>query len=291
MGEPFPGATSRWEAMHTALMDPVEGVVARLQSVAYFGMVLYAGNIDQPIVFPWDPAPPPSTEPCPQLITVDPQLNSYDALDQSFPDQPLGGWTPTALALKEAYRFIPNPESVSENDPGHRYVVLCTDGEPNDCADSADAITDGPDTDFEGPVSAVTEAANNGVKTFVVSLASGGAQFQQHLEQLAQTGSTGSPAFSPATTDDLVRRLTEIVGGAVGCRVLLNGTVAVGEECRGEVLLNGQVLQCNGPDGWILADEKHIELQGTACETLMNNPTAILHAGFPCDVFTAGQSS
>jgi len=162
-----------------------------------------------------------------------------------------------------------------------QFVILCTDGEPNGCNGGGFG---GSQTDYQGPIDAVTAAAGKGIKTFVVGIAVND-QAQAHLNDLATLGNTGSPAFSPATKDELVSKLTEIVGGAVGCQVKLNGTVIKGQECTGEVLLNGNKLECNGPDGWYLLDENHIELKGKACTDFKSNPESTLTAGFPCGVF------
>jgi hypothetical protein len=221
---------------------------------------------------------------CPRLLQVNPALNNYNPINAQYANAGPGGSTPTALALDAAYKLVPAQQQIPDQNVGPAYVILCTDGEPNGCQDPSAWASGGLQTDYQGPINEVTEAANSGIKTFVVGIAVN-AQAQAHLEDLARIGNTGSPAFSPASKDELVQRLTEIVGGAIGCEVTLNGTVTVGQECTGEVQLNGQPLACNGPDGWILKDASHIELQGQSCRSFMNDPNAVLHAGFPCGVF------
>ena len=172
-----------------------------------------------------------------------------------------------------------------DSEIGPQYVVLCTDGEPNGCANTSTGTTTGEEFDFQGPVDEVTKAAANGIQTFVVGIAVE-AEAQNHLSQLATIGATGSPVFTPANKDDLVNAITQIVGGAIGCKVELNGTVVPGKECSGYVDLNSKKLTCNDPDGWKLVDQNHIELLGSACVTFQTDPKAILSAGFPCDAFT-----
>jgi hypothetical protein len=307
----FPGAASRWHALYDALMAPGAGVIPTLESVAYFGMVLYDGGEQSignwqnalntglaslicliPGMCPDGGVPPvagaggasgtdagPEAE-CPRLIQIPPALYNSQPIDAEYQNAGPGGSTPTALALEAAYQIVSDAQlTAPDTEQGPQFVILCTDGEPNGCEAGG-----GNNTDYQGPINAVTAAAANGIKTFVVGIAVE-AQAQQHLDELAVIGSTGSPAFSPTTSDELVQRISEIVGGAVGCQVRLNGTVTPGEECTGQVILNGIERECNGPDGWFLADESHIELQGAACEEFLTNTDSILQAGFPCGVF------
>jgi hypothetical protein len=289
MSEAFRGSTSRWDAVRTALMDRKNGVIAGLQSVAYFGMVVYDGPLPQP----WGPGG------CPNLVVVDPELNNFTALERAFPSEspmPLSSSTPTAAALNEAYRRIADirTELGLDNDSDPSYVVLCTDGQPNQCINSdldfaqfSYNSSGGIDflPDYQAPVESVTDGSNLGIGTFVVSLDSGTQQFQQHLEQLAQIGGTGLPVYTPATQDELTARLSLIVDSALGCKVKLNKKVDLEQECTGRVELNGRELKCGEPDGWVLADESHIELLGQACHSFIKNPTAILHISFPCQAF------
>lgn len=301
----YPGSESKWQAMYDALMDPDGGVIAKLESVAYFGMVLFdGGEMDYVVgwvcfipgmcgdggVFSGDAGSDLGL--CPRLVIVDPALNNYTAIDAQYRVSGPGGSTPTRLALEAAYNLLPDDQAVLDEDmPGPQFVVLCTDGLPNGCIDSFGL------PDQQGPIDQVTAAANRGIKTYVVGVAatvdraSGTGNQpvqgdpQAYLEELATYGNTGYPAFSPATKEDLVAAISKIVGGAVGCKVKLNGTVVAGEECLGSVELNGEPLACNGPNGWKLASESEIELQGEACERFMNNPSAIVSAKFPCETF------
>lgn len=265
MNESYPGSANRWQAVYDALMAPNEGVIARLHQMVEFGIMLYDGE-----------------GACPRLVTVDPVINNYDPINAVYGTSFPGRYTPTAVALNAAYAIVPDQQAVLETRFKPHYVVLCTDGQPNGCPD---AITGGRiETDFQGPIDEVTAAAAQDIKTFVVSVASGGQEYQNFLDQLAVIGDTGSPAFSPTTKDELVARFAEIVGGAIGCEIGLNGTVTQGSECSGTVELNGNPLECNGPDGWRLADPTHIELLGQACDRFMSNPDGMLSARFPCGV-------
>ncbi|MBN1656046.1 MAG: VWA domain-containing protein [Deltaproteobacteria bacterium] len=264
---------SRWEIMVSTLMSRDDGVVATLQSVVSFGMVLFSGPADN----------------CPDLRIVEPALNNYDALNRVLSDYRPGmmppKYTPTALALDAAYNLQPD-STIPDRNRGPHFIILCTDGNPNSCEAATGQVGAGdPPPEFDGPIQAVTSGQNKGIDTFVISLASEGPEYEQHLAQLAEIGNPSTPAFSPATRDALVAKMEEIVGGALGCNIALNGRVTPGQECTGQVELNSKVLGCNDPNGWRLVDERHIELLGSACDEFMNNVAAVLEAGFPCDVF------
>jgi hypothetical protein len=261
---------NRWDVMVSTLED----VTSRLQSIVLFGMVLFSGPANN----------------CPDLRTVDPALNNYDAVAQVLqsyrPTTSPPRYTPTALALDAAYALQPDM-GIPDRNMGPHFIILCTDGNPNSCEAANNQFATGdPPSEFDGPVASVTNGYEEGIKTFIISLASEGPEYEQHLADLAEIGNPGTPAFSPSTQDALVAKLEEIVGGALGCKVALNGKVTVGQECNGEVILNSQSLPCNDPNGWRLDDERHIELLGTACDQFMKNTAAVLEAGFPCDTFT-----
>jgi len=265
---------SRWNVMVSTLDD----IVARLQSIVVFGMVLYSGPADN----------------CPDLRIVDPALENYDAIHQILsgyrPTAMPPRYTPTAQALQAAYELQPDI-AIPDRDLGQHFIILCTDGNPNSCEAAQSTFGFGaggdPPPEFDGPIQAVTAGSAQGIETFIISLASEGREYEDHLAQLAEIGSPDTPPFSPDTQDALVAKMEELVGGALGCRVTLNGKVTPGQECRGSVLLNGTELLCNDPNGWRLVDEKTIELQGTVCDKFMTDSSAILEAGFPCEIFEA----
>ncbi|MBN1655132.1 MAG: VWA domain-containing protein [Deltaproteobacteria bacterium] len=308
--DPYPGSTSKWQAMYDSLMDPNEGVITKLQGVAYFGMVLYDGggtfgidiavNIVGGVFVALSCLLDPSTCPdgavaadaavsdCPRLVIVNPALNNYDAINAAYSPSLPGTSTPTALALEAAYNLLSN-QPVIDTVVGDQYVVLCTDGLPNGC------MTDINVPDQQGPIDQLTAAAKKGIKTYVIGVAATndtdadagtivGIDAQAYLEELAKYGDTGTPAFSPATKGDLVDAISSIIGGAVGCKVKLNGEVVVDQRCLGTVRLNDQPLECDGADGWKLVSPNEIELQGDACQRFKSDPAAIVSASFPCEV-------
>jgi len=314
MCETFGGAT-RWTALRTALLDPTNGLINRLQARVEFGMALYDGTIDLIAALAATAASPnpacagmyatmKATGECPQLIKVMPAvLNNAAAIDAAFPQIELGGSTPTDKAMNNVMDEL---IAMQVNDPemkmNPQFVILATDGQPNDiCMGGAGG--DGS-AQKAAVIAAVDRGAAKGITTFVISLAGGDAALEQHLTEVAMHGNPMDPTahtYSPMTPQDLVDALTALVGGAVGCDIFLNGKVAVGQECRGFVKVKGTALPCcqdkgggaytcDGvpaapPNGWILKDPSTVELVGDACASFLKSPDAMLIAGFPCDVF------
>jgi len=255
------------------------GVISALQAVVDFGMVIYEGPIDA-IIGVFLPPPPGTMTVCSNEVTIPAAAMNYDGIDGQYPQQPLGGSTPTQEALRTVVGIMPDAMTV-QADPnlGEQIIIIATDGAPNEFC--------GGDPDAQATVVSLTnEAAAKGIKVFVVSLAGGDQALQTHLEQVAAAGGTGHPPFTPMSKDTLVEALRGILGEAISCEIVLNGSVASGSECMGFVAMNGNDLGCNSPDGWRLKDQNTIELVGAACDDLKQLPSATVNAGFPCGVFT-----
>lgn len=316
MCEQFGGST-RWQALRSALLDQAQGLVYRMQSQVVFGAMLYDGTIDLLLAatsLGGSPTPACSgmytemkaTGECPGLIQVAPALDNAAAIDMAFPATELGGSTPTDRAMKSAVDLMlgmrsTNPDVV--NNP--LYIILATDGQPNDiCTGGVSAGGDGS-AQKAGVITEVDRAAAADITTFVISLAGNDANLQAHLEEVADHGDPTNPdahTFSPTSPEDLANTLAVLVGGAIGCEVVLNGMVTVGQECRGFVELNGGNLPCcqntggawtcggapapGEPNGWRLKDERTVELIGSQCLDFLQAPEASLRASFPCDVFS-----
>jgi Mg-chelatase subunit ChlD len=294
------GNATRWTALRSALMD-ADGVVAKLQGVVSFGMTLYDGPIDltgflgglgtggggrmggggQNPQCASMSSQNSMNKSCPNMVEVPVALNNAQAIAAMYPMQELGGSTPTHKVMTAVVdKLLQARMAVPDVNLQPQYIVLATDGEPNElCANPS-----GVDPRAE-VINQVTRAAQAGIKTFVISLAGGDSSLMDHLVKVAQAGMTGYPPFTPMSKQDLVMSLGQIIGGAVGCEVFLNGKVAAGQECAGTVQVNGVSLQCNDPNGWGLKDDHTLELKGTACTMFENDPLSMLHADFPCGVF------
>jgi hypothetical protein len=251
---------SRWSALRNALLGD-QGVVTRLADVIEFGLVVFGTQPECPIT--GNP--------------LDPVLNNDRAIEQAFSQAPPGMYTPTGAALDWVYDNMIRGQRLDSND-GPEIVILATDGEPNSCGDAQ--------TNYQPSVDALMKGQGLGVTTYVISLANAAGEFHDHLQQLATLGGGASARlYEPGTPEELAADLGQLIGGAVGCDVSLNGVITPGMECAGSVTLNGDALECNGDDGWVLIDSRHIRLQGDACEQLMSTSSGLLEANFPCGVF------
>jgi hypothetical protein len=304
------GGPSRWEALRSALMDQ-GGVVPDLQHVVRFGMVIYNGPDDQNQTQCNAPdkinllcgclsgferaccgaacggtPPPPPADPtmCANLVTVDPALDNFMTLDAAYPAREIGGWTPTDRAMEHVVANLPvlNQQMLdTQGDP--IYVILATDGQPND-----DCNGMGSGNDFQPEVAqrvldAVTSGVQMGMSLFVISLAGDDQQLRMHLEDVAAAGGTGKPPFEPSSKDALAATLREVVGGA-SCQIALDGEVQMGQECTGQVTLNGAALDCGSDNGWRMLDPRTVQITGSACDMFLAAQSQV-HAAFPCGVF------
>jgi hypothetical protein len=270
MNQDFEGS-SRWLTLRSTLMDP-GGVVDSLQTKVRFGLVIYAGG--------------GGTE-CVQLLTVDPELNNLDALASTYPMDPVAMGTPTDKALEYVVNNLPVLNTgMLDTTSGPIYVVLATDGSPNDMCGGGGIFGGGRGGgDVEQKVVDVTtQGTQNGMQMFVISLAGDDARLQSHLEVVAAATASKTPPYVPSTRDDLIAAFESVIGGA-SCLVKLDGVVEVGKECSGSVQVNGVALECNQPDGWSLFDPSTVQLTGAAC-TMFLQQTSLSIADFPCEIFS-----
>jgi hypothetical protein len=282
MDEEFDNGSSRWDVLRSSLMDD-DGLVTRLQHGVRFGMVLYSGIDEEEQTSP---------DMCVDLVTVQPAISNYDAIAAQFPDQELGGWTPTDRALEHVVATLPvTNEQVLDEEVGPIYVILATDGAPNDHCGGDPSQQGGGGNNNSGLDPAVAQrviaATQNGVQMgmhmFIISLAGGDDVLQQHLEEVARVTGTNMPPFVPSNRDALIATLQQIIGDAT-CQIQLDGAVVTGRECSGEVLLNGNALDCNSDDGWRLMNESTVQLTGSACDTFLGAQSQV-SASFPCGAF------
>jgi hypothetical protein len=317
MCEPF-GSSTRWTALRSALLDPMKGLIYRLQSSVSFGATLYDGTIDLLLALSAGGttgsgcdvqyATMKSTGDCPELVEVmPPKLSNAMAIDTAYPATQLGGSTPTDKAMQhvmDALIASRQQQGPDEKAQSPVYVILATDGAPNDiCVNGAGG--DGS-VQRQGVITAVDQGAAAGIKTWVISMAGSDTMLQMHLDEVAKHGdpaNTMAHTFSPTNPDDLIMTLANLLGGAIGCNIALSGKVTVGQECMGTVLQNGKALPCcqqaagggawtcdkasvATPSGWHLTDDHSIELVGDACTNFLIGSGDILNASFPCSVFT-----
>lgn len=264
MGADFNGVT-RWEAVKNALVDPVNGLVSRLQSRVIFGASLYSSIGGS------------AGGTCPLLEEASPRLdNQANIASLLAANQPRSD-TPTAEALRAVKLAFP---PVDPANPGPRIIVLATDGNPDNCADP-NAHDLGSQQMSESEVQAAHAA---GIETYVLSV--GDQVAVPHLQKMANAGvgesmATGTaPYYVANDPTQLVDAFNQIIKGARVCTFTVDGRVDPAAASGGTVTLNGTPLQ-HGTD-WRMNDETTLELLGGACDTFLNEDNVTLNAGFPC---------
>jgi hypothetical protein len=192
-------------------------------------------------------------------------------IQSRMPSVQPGMFTPTGPALDWVYTNLIEPMG-PDSDGAPQIVILATDGEPNSCGGggrSGGMVM----TNYQPSLDAVKKGTMLGATTYVISLADSSGPFHDHLQQLANLGDPSKKGaatlYEPTSPQQLESNLQSLVGAAVGCDVSLNGAVNPDEACSGTVKLDGAELKCNDPNGWVLTDEHHIRVQGSACAKLM----------------------
>jgi len=262
--EQFPAGSGvyRWDALEGALMANPDGLIFSLQGSVRWGMAFYR-----------EPA-----FSCPAVVSVPCGLNNYAALNSTYTSLSPGGGTPTGESINQV---IATRDGLIDDPNQPTIFILATDGEPYTCGNPDDIVAGQAYS-----VGAVRNAFDLGIRTYVISV--GSDIDMGHLQDVANAGvgSTGTPAapfWLASDTASLSSALATIVGGAVSCNLLLNGTLDPSQACSGTVTLAGTELVCNDPNGWHAVDPTHIQLDGTACDMLLSGVTP-LHATFPCGV-------
>jgi hypothetical protein len=152
-------------------------------------------------------------------------------------------------------------------------IVLVTDGDPDTCEQPD------PQNGQAEAISAVAQAYAAGIELYVLGVSVDISA--DKLQQLANAGQ-GRPidsvwgvdpeAAEPFQAGNSVASLTEqlrsILARVPLCEVELDRDVAIEELGGRNVVLDGQALRYNDPDGFTLKDSRHLHIQGKACETL-----------------------
>jgi hypothetical protein len=228
MSEGF-GGPSRWQALRSALLDPMTGFISRFQDKASFGLLIYDGSIETGRSQSGASAAANmcptamsamSDAMCPRLVSVPPMFTNLSAIDTMYPATELGGSTPTDKALAAAVEQVIALTAGKDVEQNPGFIILATDGEPNDlCAGGR-----GGDGSLQRQcvVSAVDRAAAAKIRTFVISLAGNDMELQQHLTDVAKHGDPTNPMahpYSPMNPDELVMALKAALTPALGCEL------------------------------------------------------------------------
>jgi hypothetical protein len=267
MVEPFPGG-NRWDVLQNALMDANSGVVKLLEKDIRFGLTLYSGKDADPV--------------CPLLVSTPIALNNYDTINMTYSSASPIEDTPTGESINAVVEVLePFPE------PGPKVIVLATDGEPDTCTDKDPAPgSPGAIAAQQLSIQAAQEAYNKKIPTFVIAV--GSDVSQAHLQDVANAGAgkaIGGPDnakyYQPTDQQALVNAFNEIINGVRTCVFTLNGKVDATLAEQGSVILDGEKLGYNDPNGWKLNTESEIEIVGTSCDKIQTGEHT-LTVTFPC---------
>lgn len=280
---------SFWEPLKTAVLS----VVSELQAEFRFGFAAYSGNAQQ----------------CP-LISGDPaniQLGNYETIASAYNGvvRPDKGETPTPIAIERV-----TPTLVAFTEEGPKTLLLVTDGQPDFCDENQCA--------GDRTVAAVQAAYAQGVGTLVVSLGDESA-YAAHLNDLANAGAglgvphpteqqmyacyggptgtlvgtyvppeqAGTARFVNADTDTeaLKASLRSLINGVRSCVFDLEGQIEVdlANAGLGTVLIDGEPVTYDSPDGWRMNSATQLEVVGEACNRLKNAQDGIAF-DFPCEI-------
>ncbi len=263
----FPGG-NRWNVLRNALMDPNNGVVKLLEKDVRFGLTLYTGADANPT--------------CPILSNVSIALNNYDAINTLYTSSNPIEDTPTGESVDAVVKVL---EPFAE--PGPKIIVLATDGEPDSCT-FKDPAPGSPEAQMarDLSVNAVKTAYDKKIQTFVIAV--GDQISATHLQDVANAGAgkmvggmDNAKYYQPTDQQALVDAFNEIINGARSCSFTLAGMVDPMQADKGSVVLDGQKLPYNDPNGWQLNTPTEIELLGTACDTIKQGDHT-LSVTFPC---------
>ncbi len=285
-----------WDPLKTAVLKVVE----KTQDKVRYGLLTFTGIAGQQ---------------CPLVTGTDTfVINSYASLQAAYdaasikPGAKLE--TPTGMVINE--KVI--PDLLAFKEPGKKYILFVTDGEPDRC-DDGDPVCARDDV-----VGAVQAAYNQSIGTFVFGLQANAA-LGQHLQDVANAGA-GQPVlspgdalkysclggdetkakgkyaaaggttkfFTPDATDAtaLENALSAAVAGAQSCTFDLQGKIEVdlANAGLGHVLIDGAAVPYDAQNGWQMTSPTQLELVGDACSQL-KNATKGISFDFPCDIIIA----
>lgn len=256
MRTPFPQPGSpdtRWSLVGKALFDPTSGVVKAYQGTIRFGVAFFTGR---------------QNEQCPLLHQMRAATQNYAALNALFQSLAPDGNTPTGESLNQV---------VEQLERGQRHnvqtIVLVTDGNPNTCT-----MPSGDNGQFEA-VEAVQIAYELGYDVYVLGISNDIAGI--NLQQLANAGAgkpidlmygvdpeAAQPYQASSDTNGLTGQFADILSQISFCEVRTQRDIAPEEASLGRVLLDGVPLAYGASDGFRLKDPRHLEIMGSACESI-----------------------
>jgi hypothetical protein len=213
----------------------------------------------------------------------------------------------THTPSRESLTAVANKLAAMDID-GPKVIVFATDGAPDNCqcrdwdSDYGQECNQGDsdnDVELGGQMLNTAEAEQYrvveeaqrihdelGITVEVINVSSpDNDTLAAHLDDVAERGGATSGAsidgFDPGALGEAFQN---IIDGVRSCAIDLDGEISPGKEGTGTVLLDGDALILDDPDGWVVNNPTQIELVGDACETIKTGDHD-LDVSFPCGSF------
>lgn len=263
----YSGRRSRWDVLRDALIDPTSGVVTEWQDTYRFGLTLYTNDT--------------STAACPDLTTVPPALTNRDAIAEVYNNARPRAETPTGESIQAVTQ-----ELLAFDEPGPKYIIVATDGEPDTCAQP------NPQNGQPEAVAAAQEAYNAGITLYFLSVGAGTVS-EAHMQDMANAGvgnpiggSQNAPFYEAGDATELAAAFDAITAQLLTCDLNVNGEIAPEAVSTGVIYLDGNRLVLDDPDGWTWVDQNSFRLQGAACTEAQRAGDHTVTAEFGCEATT-----
>jgi hypothetical protein len=257
MDEKF-GSGTRWTSLRDSLLSDT-GLIKELEHVVRFGATFYSAREKE--------------MPCPMLTEVQVAIDNFENIKAKYPGRTIAE-TPTGDSIEAVLKKL--PQASPDDRPVPTIFILATDGEPDRCEEL------NPQKGQQEALDSVKHAFSLGIRTYIIGV--GEEVSDAHMQEMANTGvglASGSAPKWRANDDKGLRdALRTIVGGEVGCKVPLKGTVT-GGECAGTIKINGKAVACSPTEGYQIAGGSAVQLNGTACDAIKKGE--VLSAMFECD--------
>jgi hypothetical protein len=278
----FPGGT-RWSVLHDALMN----VATSLENDVRFGITLFTSPKNAVGL----------GLKCPMLTKVPAMLDNAAAIKKVYdqaaplsqgPLSPQGsGDTPTGESIE-----LVTADLEMFADPGPKFMILATDGDPDTCADFDPGPLPAQEAARQRSIDAVAAAYAKKIPTFVIGVSDDVHEF--HLQDLANAGA-GAPSggaqlaaaqvakyYHPSDSAEMAAALQSIIGNVRTCIFTLSKTVNLPSASNGTVILDGKKLDYGDPNGWRMISATQLEVTGSACQQIQMDAKAV-KISFPCD--------
>lgn len=260
------GSDSRWDAMVESLLNAETGLVGMNEDKINFGLSLFTSDGGF------------NGGTCPQLTEVGAASFNFNNIENILLNAGPEGDTPTGESLAAVAAALAADTTIE----GDKIIILATDGEPDTC--------DQPNPQQgQGVAVAAAEAAfADGIETRVISV--GDDVGASHLQDMANAGrglvvggSENATYYQALDADALAGAFDDIIADAVSCTFTVEGSVDLAQACSGEVLLDGQALDCGNE--WEMVDASTLQLLGEACDTLKDGDNHEVDASWSCGVY------